>query len=67
MWVELTHMATITALLASERLKADVTQWIAERRDEGLSWSRISIALYEATGLVVTGQSLRTWSLQAAA
>lgn len=56
-----------TAELVTERLGRDVTDWLAERRLAGASWHELSIELYVATKVTVTGESLRRWSLEAVA
>lgn len=38
-----------------------VGQWIQERRNERMSWGRMSRVLYELTGMDVSYETLRRW------
>ena len=54
---------TPTQRLASLLLQQPVTDWIADRRDAGLSWRRIEQELSTTTGgqIDVTAETLRGW------
>lgn len=39
-----------------------VSEWLADKRDEGLSWVDISFDLRELIGLTVSYETLRRWS-----
>jgi len=38
-----------------------VGQWIKERRDENMSWGRMSRVLWDMTGVEVSYETLRRW------
>jgi hypothetical protein len=60
-------MPTAKQELATLYLKRPVDEWIALRRDEGLSWRRIAAALLRETRLRVdvTPETLRQWAKDA--
>lgn len=58
----LTSVATTLQRLATIELGADVVEWAAARRPE--SWQKIANELREATGIIVTDETLRLWCLQ---
>jgi hypothetical protein len=41
--------------------KGPVGQWIQDNRAAGMSWSRMSYALRDLTGLEVSYETLRRW------
>lgn len=49
---------SVNALLADDDLDA----FIRTRRAEGASWRAVAIDLYDATGISVTHETLRSWS-----
>lgn len=54
-------MSTPTQELASHILGTPVTEWIAERRAEGLSYQHICLQLHSRTGVVVSDETMRRW------
>lgn len=50
-----------TYLLAASKLGRDPIDWIAELRDEGLTWRAISLLLWSSHWLDVTEVTLRKW------
>lgn len=60
-------MQTSTATLIADRLGDDLPPWVHSRRADGKSWHRIAIELYELTGVLVTGETVRLWFRQDAA
>ena len=49
------------AQLIAERMAGDLESYIAKKRADGRSWRRISLDIYEATGVEVTAETLRRW------
>lgn len=55
---------TPTQRLASALLGQDVQDWIAAQRAGGQSWRRVARSLFEATGVDVTHETLRSWATE---
>jgi len=54
--------------LVQERLDGvDPVDWVLARRDEGMSWDKLALKLYNDTGgkRMVTAETLRNWALDA--
>lgn len=58
------HARTVNALLETKGYT--LSDFISDRRDEGMSWQRIARALYDFTDEVVdvTGETIRVWGEQ---
>lgn len=54
-------VSTPTQDLASHLLGRPVTEWISERRAEGLSYQHICIQLHSRTGVAVSDETMRRW------
>lgn len=51
-----------TLQVAVDRLLGDtLDDFVRNRRDDGTSWRWISVDLYEATGIRVSHETLRSW------
>lgn len=50
-----------TAALIAERLGTDLPAHVATLRASGLSWHRVSLDLYERTGVLATAETVRRW------
>lgn len=47
--------------LVAEKTGQDTVEWMRERRERGISWRGISMALLSEHGLDVTEVTLRKW------
>jgi len=54
-------MPTATYQLIEARLGKDLRRYVAARRRGGRSWPAIALSLHDATGMVVSSESLRLW------
>lgn len=54
-------MASTLRQALDRLLDGDLDGFVTERRAEGASWRRISVELFEKTGVDVTHESLRAW------
>jgi len=57
-------MASTILRDAVQRLLGDdveLEQFVRSRRSQGVPWRRVALDVYDATGLAVTHESLRSW------
>lgn len=59
--------ATPTRRLADTLLAGRLDDFVAARRQQGISWRLISRELYDATQLDITHETLRSWYRERAA
>lgn len=52
--------------LIADRLGGDLAGWVTAKREDGASWHRIALDLYEQTGVLVTDETVRRWFREAA-
>lgn len=59
--IGMSNPPTRTYLLLEERIGEPLNGYVRNLRTEGKSWNAVALALYDATGIPVTSQTLRNW------
>lgn len=54
-------MTSHAATLIADRLGEPLPGYVIGKREQGQSWHRIALDLYERTGVLVTDETLRRW------